>query len=174
MKANEILRQSAQHIEDRASQRDQDGGERSMARCVAAFNALTGHQLSERDGWLFMVQLKAARATTTATGLADDYQDGAAYFALAGESVAMAVANDNAAESNIEIPVEGAANMVVPPGYNWIAQDADGRWFAYAEKPMLMDDEWSAGPGRNGNPYVKTLDARTSAGAWIDSLRKVR
>jgi hypothetical protein len=87
VKAPDILRRSAQHIEDRAAARDQPEGERSMGRCVAAFNALTGHQLTERDGWLFMVQLKAARACTTATGLADDYEDGASYFSLAGESV---------------------------------------------------------------------------------------
>jgi hypothetical protein len=50
-----------------------------------AFNALTGHELSERDGWLFMVMLKAARATAGGHN-PDDYEDGAAYFALAGES----------------------------------------------------------------------------------------
>lgn len=88
MKAQDILRQSAQHIEDRAKSRDQEGGERSMARTVTAFNALTGHTISERDGWLFMVILKAARACGTPTGLPDDYEDAAAYVALAGESVA--------------------------------------------------------------------------------------
>lgn len=88
MSASEILRKSAQHIEDRAAARDQAGGERSMARTVAAFNALTGHQLSERDGWLFMANLKMARACTTPAGLPDDYEDMSAYAALAGESVA--------------------------------------------------------------------------------------
>jgi hypothetical protein len=82
-----ILRAAAQHLQDRAALRDQPAGERSMARTVSAFNALTGHAISERDGWLFMVALKAARACTTPSGIADDYQDGAAYFALAGESV---------------------------------------------------------------------------------------
>lgn len=81
-----ILKRAAQHMEDRAAARDQPGGERSMERTVKAFNALTGHQISERDGWMFMVALKAARACTTQTGLSDDYEDGAAYFGLAGES----------------------------------------------------------------------------------------
>jgi len=81
-----ILKRAAQHMEDRAAARDQPGGERSMARTVTAFNALTGHELTERDGWMFMVALKAARACTTATGLSDDYEDGAAYFGLAGEA----------------------------------------------------------------------------------------
>lgn len=92
MNAQDILRKSAQHIDDRAASRDQAQGERSMARTVAAFNAITGHQLSERDGWLFMVQLKMARACTTRTGIGDDYEDMAAYSALAGEGVA---GNDN-------------------------------------------------------------------------------
>lgn len=71
-------------IEQRAVQRDLRDGERSMARTVAAFNALTGGSLSERDGWIFMVALKAAHATAGGHQL-DDYTDGAAYFALAGE-----------------------------------------------------------------------------------------
>lgn len=83
--APEILQMAAEAISDRAAQRDMPEGERSMARCVAAFNALTGHQLSERDGWLFMVQLKAARATAGAHRL-DDYVDGSSYFGLAGEA----------------------------------------------------------------------------------------
>jgi len=85
MKAPDILSKAAQHIADRAAQRDKPEGERSMDRAVHAFNAITGHKLSERDGWLFMVQLKAARATAGAHN-PDDYEDGAAYFALAGEA----------------------------------------------------------------------------------------
>lgn len=85
--APDILRQAAQTIDDRAAERDQEQ-ERSMGRTVAAFNSLTGHNLSERDGWLFMVTLKMARACNTPTGNPDDYVDGPAYFALAGESVA--------------------------------------------------------------------------------------
>lgn len=84
--APSILRKSLEHMEDRAASRDQPaGGERSMARVVKAFNAATGHVLTERDGWLFMVQLKLVRAATTQTGVADDYEDMAAYAALAGE-----------------------------------------------------------------------------------------
>lgn len=86
LSAPDILKRAAQHMEDRAAARDQPGGERSMKRTVDAFNALTGHALTERDGWMFMAVLKAARACTTPTGLADDYEDGAAYFGLAGEA----------------------------------------------------------------------------------------
>lgn len=87
MNAIEILNAAAQHIDDRAASRDLPQGERSMSRAVVAFNALTKLDLTEPDGWLFMAVLKAARATGGAYN-PDDYEDGAAYFALAGESAA--------------------------------------------------------------------------------------
>lgn len=89
MKAPEILKQAAKHIEDRAAARDQPEGERSMGKTVEAFNAVTGHRLSERDGWVFMQILKLARACNTPAGLPDDYEDAAAYSALAGEAASM-------------------------------------------------------------------------------------
>jgi hypothetical protein len=84
--ATQILANASAHLERCAAERDSAEGERSMARCVDAFNAITGTALSERDGWLFMAVLKATRACSTPTGRPDDYEDGAAYFALAGES----------------------------------------------------------------------------------------
>lgn len=82
-----ILALGAQALQDRASSRDQPDGERSMARAVAMFNAYAGgdRRMSETDGWMFMVLLKAARAAQGKVN-EDDYVDGAAYFALAGES----------------------------------------------------------------------------------------
>lgn len=65
-----------------------------MGRTVAAFNALTGHGLSERDGWMFMLALKCARAANTPTGHADDYEDMAAYSALMGECAAITRATE--------------------------------------------------------------------------------
>lgn len=88
MKADEILEAAADHLRDRAAARDTPGGERSMGKTVAAFNAVTGSNMSERDGWIFMVLLKAVRACTTPAGRADDYEDLAAYGALAGECAA--------------------------------------------------------------------------------------
>ncbi len=85
MHAKDILASASTAIDSRAASRDLKA-ERSMARCVKAFNALTSLDLSERDGWLFMAVLKATRAASSDTGLVDDYVDGAAYFALAGEA----------------------------------------------------------------------------------------
>ncbi len=82
--APDFLQKALDAISARAAERDQEQ-ERSMARCVDMFNALTDHALSEREGWMFMVCLKAARAQFGVLQT-DDYTDGGAYFALAGEA----------------------------------------------------------------------------------------
>ncbi|MGH1372963.1 MAG: DUF6378 domain-containing protein [Cellvibrionaceae bacterium] len=83
--AASILRKGAGHIEDRAASRDcAESGERSMSKTVKAFNALYGHELTEEQGWQFMCILKKARASQGGYN-ADDYEDDAAYAALAGE-----------------------------------------------------------------------------------------
>lgn len=83
MNPAQILRTAVNVIEARGSLRD-SGQERSMARTVAAFNALTGHTLSEVDGWTFMVVLKLAREQSGHD--ADNWVDAAGYIALAGEA----------------------------------------------------------------------------------------
>lgn len=84
--APSLLIEAADAIENRAIERDQPDGERSMRTAVATFNALTGQQISEREGWVFMAILKLARAQG-GKHTRDDYVDGAAYLALACESV---------------------------------------------------------------------------------------
>lgn len=83
--AHEFLERGVNHMRDRAVQRDSDAGERSMARAVAAFNAQEGTNLTEAQGWRFMIQLKYARAVN-GVFVADDYEDLAAYAGLAGEA----------------------------------------------------------------------------------------
>ena len=84
--ASQILGTAQETLVQRAVNRDSvETGERSMAAAVSAFNALYGTEVSETQGWMFMVFLKAARARQGEFNL-DDYVDGAAYFALAGES----------------------------------------------------------------------------------------
>jgi Domain of unknown function (DUF6378) len=85
LQAGSILREAAATIDGRAAQRDTPQ-ERSMARCVDAFNGLTKHNLTEEQGWMFMAILKMARAQNGGKFVKDDYVDGAAYIALAGES----------------------------------------------------------------------------------------
>jgi hypothetical protein len=74
-------------MQERAATYDQPQGERSIGKTVAMFNTLTEHGLTEEQGWLFMTCLKMVRAQA-GDYRADSYEDGAAYFALAGESAA--------------------------------------------------------------------------------------
>jgi hypothetical protein len=83
--ADEILQRGADHIRDRAATRDQSNGERTMNQVVKAFNAIFGTNLTEEQGWQFMVLLKIVRAANGKVNI-DDYEDEAAYAALAAES----------------------------------------------------------------------------------------
>lgn len=85
MNAPEFCAKAAELMADRGKERDQESGERSMARCVDAFNAMTGHNLSVEDGWLFMVYLKHARMRG-GKFKQDDYEDAVAYEALMAEA----------------------------------------------------------------------------------------
>ena len=79
-----ILRNAANDIGNRASERDTTD-ERSMAKTVKAFNIMYDKDLTETEGWQFMVFLKLARGAQGDFRL-DDYTDQASYSALAGES----------------------------------------------------------------------------------------
>lgn len=85
--ASDIMDAAGGHMQDRASSYDAPEGERSMSRTVQAFNAATGHSLSETDGWRFMEILKMVRSTQ-GDYRADNHEDATAYAALAGESAA--------------------------------------------------------------------------------------
>lgn len=82
--ALDIMQEGIAAMKDRASERDTES-ERSMAAAVKAFNAIYGTELTEELGWMFMVFLKASRSKG-GDFRKDDYVDGAAYFALAGEA----------------------------------------------------------------------------------------
>lgn len=84
IQAPEILGIAREILAERGVDYDAKNGERSMERVVNSFNAKTGHNLSVVEGWLFMVDLKSVRALQNPKKL-DNFVDGAAYFALAGE-----------------------------------------------------------------------------------------
>ena len=82
--ATDLLKSACNQIGNRAAERDTET-ERSMSSTVSAFNTLYGTNLTEEQGWMFMVFLKAARSKGGSIRI-DDYVDGSAYFALAGEA----------------------------------------------------------------------------------------
>lgn len=80
------LRTAAETLEARGKQYDQDGGERSMGKTVAAFNVITGRDLRESEGWLLLQLLKDVRDCTTDNPHEDSLIDCVAYSALKAEA----------------------------------------------------------------------------------------
>lgn len=112
--AAEKLQKAARILEDRGKERDLPDGERSMERAIGAFNALTGARLTEADGWLFMICLKASRSLA-GTYKEDDYDDLIGYAALRAE----------AADAGNDTMDEGATSFsaVLAPFAGWPLQD---------------------------------------------------
>lgn len=86
MKAKDISLLAGMALIERGKSYDK-GEERSMPAIVAAFKAVTGHDLTVQQGYLFMIILKAVRSQQGADKL-DNWVDMAAYAALSGEECA--------------------------------------------------------------------------------------
>lgn len=88
--APSLLQEAAKIMEERGKQYDQPGGERSMAKTVTMFNAATGRDITEVEGWFFMECLKNVRFfQNTAKPHEDSVKDKIAYAALFGEAALM-------------------------------------------------------------------------------------
>ena len=87
MKAPDLLNQAADTLTQRGKDYDKPKGERSMEATVHAFNAITGRDLREDEGWLLMECLKNVRLYTNPTAYhRDSAIDGIAYTSLKVES----------------------------------------------------------------------------------------
>lgn len=81
-----ILQTAANHMRDRAATYDKPEGERSMGKTVEAFNAVTGRDLSESEGWLLLQILKDVRLFQRPGYHADSAEDCVAYAAMKAEA----------------------------------------------------------------------------------------
>jgi len=144
MKAQDFLNAGLGHMQDRAATYDKPTGERSMAATVGAFKCVSGVEMTEEQGWLFMGLLKMVRSQQ-GEFKADNYEDEAAYAALRGECAF-------AARSG------GAASPVAHGGVT----NADG-WIKWdgGERPVggdvLVDVQWRGNtnkePARRAGGY---------------------
>jgi hypothetical protein len=82
--AHKFLEDASKVMKQRAQLRDKPEGERSMECIVKTFNTLTGKNLTEAEGWEFMLILKMVRGRQGNFN-EDDYTDMAAYSGLLGE-----------------------------------------------------------------------------------------
>jgi len=88
LSAPDFLRKAAEIMEERGKTYDSEGGERSMGKTISAFNAITGRDLKEDEGWLLMLLLKQVRQYSHEGYHADSAEDSIAYSALHAESLA--------------------------------------------------------------------------------------
>jgi hypothetical protein len=93
--AKDFLEKAANLMEQRGQQYDQEGGERSMAKAVTAFNAITGLSMTEAEGWLLLQILKDARQWSRSAYHADSAEDCVAYAALKAEALEAGNAHDS-------------------------------------------------------------------------------
>lgn len=84
--APQMLKRASDLMVERAVQYDSPEGERSMEKITNAFNAITGKNITESEGWMFMVLLKLVRDNTRTLGHQDSCEDLIAYSSLYGES----------------------------------------------------------------------------------------
>ena len=74
---------------ERGKQYDAPDGTRSMVKTVQAFNAITGHTLTEAEGWLLMQIVKDVRQWQNPDKYHEDSAlDGVAYASLKAEALA--------------------------------------------------------------------------------------
>lgn len=81
-----LLSKAAAIMEERGKQYDKPEGERSMGKAVQAFNAITGQDLSEAEGWLLLQVLKDVRLWQRPGYHQDSAEDCIAYAALKAEA----------------------------------------------------------------------------------------
>lgn len=86
--ASDLLKRAAAIMDERGKQYDRPGGERSMRATVRAFNIITGHGLTEADGWLLLQVLKDVRQWSNEGYHQDSAEDCIAYAALKAEALA--------------------------------------------------------------------------------------
>lgn len=84
--ASSLLNKADRIMRDRAATYDKPEGERSMGATVTAFNAVTGLELTEAQGWLLLALLKIVRDNQRDAPHVDSVEDFVAYASLYGEA----------------------------------------------------------------------------------------
>ena len=87
MRADEYLGKAQTLMIERGKQYDKPEGERSMGKAVMAFNAITGRNIRESEGWLLLQILKDVRQWQNPAFHADSAEDCVAYAALKAEAL---------------------------------------------------------------------------------------
>lgn len=116
MKATEFLQAAIDVQTERAKEYDSPEGERSMGRTVAAFNAVTGRDLTEAEGWLFLQTLKDVRQWSAKGYHHDSALDGVSYSSLKAEAL-------SAGWGTLTYPVEQVLGFDPTDPGQWMSGD---------------------------------------------------
>lgn len=183
MNATDILNKAAQHMADRASTYDKPEGERSMGRAVEAFNAITGRDLSESEGWLLLQVLKSVRLFTRPGYHADSAEDGVAYAALVAEAKSVeAVSEAWPEDTRIDaIGQNGATgeHYTGKPNWNdapkwaqWLAQSPNGGWYWFNLRPIPKTDGsgWFLADSSCFYGQIRLAGTGIASPMWRDTL----
>ena len=87
MDAYGFLRTASETMKERGKTYDNSEKERSMGATIKSFNAVTGRDLTESEGWLLMVILKQVRQYSQPDYHKDSALDSVAYSALLAEAL---------------------------------------------------------------------------------------
>lgn len=121
MKSTEFLQSAIDTQAERGKQYDSPEGERSMGRTVQAFNAITGRDLTEAEGWLLLQVLKDVRQWSAKGYHHDSALDGVAYASLKAEALCNAPRPfDPNAEQVLTVPFQ------LPRDGGWLEHDGRG------------------------------------------------
>lgn len=116
MKSTEFLQAAIDTQAERGKQYDSPEGERSMGRTVQAFNAITGRDLTEAEGWLLLQTLKDVRQWQNPDKYHHDSAlDGVAYASLKAEALC-----------NAPHPIDPNVQEVATLGGGWVEHDGSG------------------------------------------------
>ena len=165
MKAPDILKKSAQHMLDRATTYDKPEGERSMAKTVQAFNAITGRDITTAEGWLMLAVLKQVRALQNpGKPHVDSLEDGPAYLALMAEEMLSGGVSEAESPAPSE-PAPPADSPKLAVGQVW--KDRLGR-----EVTIVSSDchEYWPFNGSNGESFTPNGLARSEDEEWPTDL----
>ena len=154
--ASELLAVAAKTLGERGADYDptKAAGERSMPAVVPIFKELSGKELTEQEGWLFMVAMKLARIKTSPAKL-DSHVDLIAYVSLYSESVLASHEPNFKDSGNAPHPNRQEIEKGIAQGRSWRWRDKSkgqdrgqwSKWFDSSHKPMwLISIEYELAP----------------------------
>ena len=139
MKAEQFLRNGADVLAERGKEYDKPEGERSMARTVAAFNAITGKDLTEAEGWAFMALLKMVRQWQNPGRYHEDSAiDGVNYSALMAEALSEQAPSIDGVKQFIDARDGKPIWDESPSWAAWLGYDSAWVWFK--DKPSISEN----------------------------------